>query len=637
MPSDPTNLPLLTRMADALPDGLIYREAVRDADGQLIDFRVAYINPRGLELTGPAHQKGVGTRLLGDNPDDRSFMETLFGQYAGVLQTGQPGEFMYWHPYNNRYLFVTRSKLDDGVLTVLRDFTQQHRTENAHRQQAELMKGMMDAAINGILMLEAEQNEHGAVTDFRVKAINRAGEQMMNVKETDAAGQRLTELFPDVVAPGSFLDMYRTTYQTGQPGRVEAFYKDDKREGWFEASAVPHDGGVVVTFLDTTEVRQALQLLQSEAALFETLSNNVPDAGVLVVNDGRRLLFCNGEVPNLFTAPKAAILDQRLDQITRPGWRDKLRQHFDEAFAGRNRYLTETIDDNDYDIYFGPVPDKHGEVVMVMATFRNVTRNRRFQRELEILVGHLQRSNQDLEQFAYVASHDLQEPLRKLIQFGDILANQYAPGLGTEGTDIVGRMQSAATRMQSLVRDVLSYSRLTAKEDAFQEVDMDELMQGVLVDLESAIEGLQAIVKIQGLSRLRGDAPQLRQLFQNLISNSLKFVRVGPNGLPVRPEIMISCRKLTGQEAPVPLPPTEHTRQFDLIEVTDNGIGFEQTQAERIFRVFERLHGRSAYTGTGIGLAIVQKVVENHRGHIRAEGRPGQGATFRILLPVASD
>ena len=176
---------------------------------------------------------------------------------------------------------------------------------------------------------------------------------------------------------------------------------------------------------------------------------------------------------------------------------------------------------------------------------------------------------------------------------------------------------------------MLAYSRVATKRESVKPVALNQLINGVLNDLETAIDDKQAVVTVEPLPILNGDAPQLRQLFQNLIGNALKFAKPGEP-----PVVYVTAHLIAGRDADVPVSAGDQNRLFYQIDVRDNGIGFEAQHAERIFQVFQRLHGRNSYEGTGIGLAIVQKVVENHQGYIRAESRPGQGATFRLLLPA---
>ncbi|MBN1960497.1 MAG: hypothetical protein JW841_06095 [Deltaproteobacteria bacterium] len=236
--------------------------------------------------------------------------------------------------------------------------------------------------------------------------------------------------------------------------------------------------------------------------------------------------------------------------------------------------------------------------------------------ELFLTTEKLKKSNQELEQFAYIASHDLQEPLRKIRAFSDRLQSRCGAALDSEGLDYMQRMINASTRMQTLINELLHYSRLTTKARPFQPVALSSLIKEVLEDLEVRIEENHAHIEVHDLPTIIADPLQIRQLFQNLISNALKFQRP-----QVEPLIIIKNIH------------NENDTDFYNIEVKDNGIGFEMKYTERIFGLFQRLHGRSAYEGTGMGLAICRKIVERHEGTITATSEPGFGTTFLIRFP----
>jgi PAS domain S-box-containing protein len=237
--------------------------------------------------------------------------------------------------------------------------------------------------------------------------------------------------------------------------------------------------------------------------------------------------------------------------------------------------------------------------------------------DLKQTQARLEQSNQELESFAYVASHDLQEPLRKIQTFGERLKKVSGETMGPEGLDYLERMQGAASRMRRLIDDLLTFARLSSQAQPFTRVDLESLAREVLGDLETAIERAGATVTLGELPTLEADPTQLRQLLQNLVSNALKFRRED-----VAPTISIQATV------------DEQTQQCEL-RVEDNGIGFEEKYAESIFNVFQRLHGRgSKYEGTGIGLAICRKIAERHGGSIRAQSSPGNGAAFIASLPL---
>ncbi len=234
----------------------------------------------------------------------------------------------------------------------------------------------------------------------------------------------------------------------------------------------------------------------------------------------------------------------------------------------------------------------------------------------------LARSNQELEQFAYIASHDLQEPLRKIEAFGDRLKRKYDKTLDEQGHDYLARMQNAAGRMRTLIQDLLAFSRVTTQTRGFAPLSLSALLQDVLGDLEVRIQETHAQITVGPMPTLDADALQMRQLFQNLIGNALKFQR-----LDVAPTIRIQCE--------IENPVESHQEQsLCRITVSDNGIGFDEKYLDRIFKVFQRLHGRNEYEGTGIGLAVCTKIAERHGGQLTAVSAPGQGATFIVSLPL---
>lgn len=235
----------------------------------------------------------------------------------------------------------------------------------------------------------------------------------------------------------------------------------------------------------------------------------------------------------------------------------------------------------------------------------------------------LQRSNRELEEFAFVASHDLQEPLRKIRAFGDRLQQKFSAQLGDSGSDYISRMQLAAERMSTLIDDLLSFSRVATKQVPFVSVDLNDVMRRVMGDLDYYIEETNAQLHIDPLPIIDADPSQIAQVFTNLIANSLKF------RLPdARPIITVTC------ETNVASPIADDSRAWCCLRHSDLGIGFEAQYAERVFSLFQRLHGRDEYSGTGIGLALCRKIIERHGGTITAQSALGEGAVFTIYLPM---
>lgn len=242
---------------------------------------------------------------------------------------------------------------------------------------------------------------------------------------------------------------------------------------------------------------------------------------------------------------------------------------------------------------------------------------------LERYAEQLKSSNKELEQFAYVASHDLQEPLRKIQAFGDRIRSNEDKALSDTGRDYLDRVLNAAERMQNLINALLSFSRISSQAKPFRQIDMRQVMNEVLSDLEVSIENAGAVIHLEGnFPNIEADPMQMWQLFQNLVSNALKFQKAG-----ARPEIVIKCEQLSNV-------PPDGRRKYAQISVTDNGIGFDEKYKEKIFNIFQRLEGVN-YKGTGVGLAICRKIAQRHGGDIIAQSSPGLGSSFVVTLPYS--
>jgi PAS domain S-box-containing protein len=267
--------------------------------------------------------------------------------------------------------------------------------------------------------------------------------------------------------------------------------------------------------------------------------------------------------------------------------------------------------------------DRDRKLQGVFAAARDVTDRKRIAEKLKLYSDKLERSNRELQDFAQVASHDLQEPLRKILAFGDRLKTRAGESLDEDCLNYLQRMCNAAARMQTLINDLMAFSRVEIKGQPFVPTDLNVIAREVSADLETRIEEAGGRVDIEELPIIDADPMQMRQLLQNLISNSLKYFRVG-----VPPIVRIFSQKLD---------PGSHESlegQLCQISVMDNGIGFDEKYLDRIFTVFQRLHKKGEYEGTGVGLAICRKIVNRHSGDITARSTPGEGTTFLVTLPL---
>ena len=268
------------------------------------------------------------------------------------------------------------------------------------------------------------------------------------------------------------------------------------------------------------------------------------------------------------------------------------------------------------------------KVVGLVGVNRDITQQiraeealRKSDEKLRQFVTQLERSNRELQDFAYVTSHDLQEPLRKIVVFGERLKERNAGKFDPESLDSLDRMQEAAARMQTLINDLLAFSRVITRAQPFAPVNLAEVAAAVVDDLKDRIEQVKGRVEVGTLPVIEAEPLQMRQLLKNLIGNALKFRR------PEEPPVV----KVEAQIIPDPDTPE---KQLCRLTVSDNCIGFDEKYLDRIFNVFQRLHSRNEYEGTGMGLAIVRKIALYHGGDVTAKSKPGEGSTFILTVPV---
>lgn len=386
----------------------------------------------------------------------------------------------------------------------------------------------------------------------------------------------------------------------------------DGKDVWLNINAIlSADGLIYVVARDTTERRQFEQKLRENEALLimaervamlggwaldlETDQSTWSDA-VCTIHD-----MPLGQAPNLEHALSFYLPEDRERVANAVDVCSEKGIPFDEELQiktakGRLRWVR---------IIGHPVKDKNGKIVRLQGALQDITAFRKTKEELE-------RSNRELQDFAFVASHDLQEPLRKIQAFSDRLVS-HSEDFGEKEKDYLQRMQSAAERMQHLIEALLSYSRITTCTNHMMPCDIGTIFEIVLQDMETSIDLEKAQIEVGELLTTCGDATQLRQVLQNLLSNAIKF-----HAEDQRPEIKVYSEKITEKE-------------WTLV-ISDNGIGFDERYAEKMFQPFQRLHQKYGYAGTGIGMAIVKKILNRHGASISVNSAPGQGTNFRIRL-----
>jgi PAS domain S-box-containing protein len=455
------------------------------------------------------------------------------------------------------------------------------------------------------------------------------------------AFSRISQFSDEEIArmhPAAFFDPADQDYIRERIGQVlingistaEADFvsKDGSRSPYFFTGSRVFVGDrpcVIGMGIDVTERKSAAEAMQraKAAQLFATLLESAPDAMVVSDRSGT-IVFANTQTERLFGIARERLLGQPLGALVPTELRERPRDP-----DGPMVTTSVEADGRRADGSLVPVEIKLRRIEtddgpLLTSALRDITDRRRAEAEIRRLnadlerrvverTRELERSNADLEQFAYVASHDLQEPLRAVASFTQLLARRYRDRLDGDALRFIDRSGAAVTRMQALIRDLLAYSRVGTRASGFLPTDCEQILADVLDDLHAGIAETEAVVTHDPLPVVAGDASQLRQLFQNLVGNAIKFRGAAA------PRVHIAVRR---------------DGQLWRFAVSDNGIGIDADYTERVFVIFQRLHSRRDYPGTGVGLAICKRIVERHGGRIWIDSAVDRGTVVRFALPA---
>ena len=530
------------------------------------------------------------------------------------------------------------SVLNDGegkmmsVLSQILDVTERKRTEEALVRERLLLRTLIDNLPDGIYAKDAAG---------RKTLANPADLKNLRCKtEAEAIGKSDFDFFSKDIAEKFWADDQKVI--AGQPviDREEYFFDETGRKRWLLTSKLPlrdQQGtiiGLIGTGRDITQLKDAEEALARERLLLRTLIDNLPDGVYAKDITGRKTLANPADLKVMSCKTEAEAIgkndfDLFPKDIAEKFWADDQKVIAGQPVINREEYYLDEAGQKRWLLTSKlPLRDQSGKIAGLVGIGRDITQQkeaeaalRKSEEKLRQSAVQLERSNRELQDFAYVASHDLQEPLRKVTVFSERLKETNADKFGPDSLGYLDRMQKATGRMQTLINDLLTFSRVTTKAQPFAPVNLAEVAAGVVEDLEGRIELVKGRVEVGPLPVIDAEPLQMRQLLQNLIGNALKFRR------PEEPPVV----KVEAQIVPDPQAPE---KKLCRLTVSDNCIGFEEKYAERIFQVFQRLHTRNEYEGSGMGLAIVRKIALYHGGDVTARSKPGAGSTFILTIPV---
>lgn len=591
---------------------------------------VLAINETGARRLGKRAEEVVGKNIFQIIPEEvarrrMKVIEQVFESGETVRMEDQRGNIWFDQTY---YPVKDAAGHATMLATFAIDVTAQKEAEEILRFHSAILKNLAE----GIYLIR--------LSDGIIVFVNPQFERMFGYEPGEMLGKNVSivnapsEKSPEATASGIISELVRT-------GRWNGDVRNIKKDGtvfWCHANVTifdhfQHGQVIAAVHEDITERKRADDALRNSVAKWKGLFSILP-VGVSIIDNQHGIKEFNQELGDLLDLPAERLDDGKIQKrkylrgdntpMTPEEFPSKIA--IDEQRIVRHVEIGVVKEDGVTvwtDVSAAPLPPPDACVIVTA----NMTERKAKEEKLEKVMTELEHANQELQEFVYIASHDLQEPLRKVTGFGDRLKKHLGSVLDEKGTDYLARMTSAAERMSQLIEDLLAFSRVTTRTKPFERVDLSAILKEVLEDMEIAVSEADATVATDPMPVIDADPTQMRQLLQNLIGNSVKFCPINkPCRIAIRAALNNTGRELRGTRFAA--------GELILINVEDNGIGFDEKYAEQIFGVFQRLHGKGKYKGTGVGLAICKKIVERHEGKIEVSSKPGEGSRFTVILPI---
>lgn len=504
------------------------------------------------------------------------------------------------------------AEIEDANRKLLKEKFEKSKLES-ERESERLFRLSLDATPVGIITLN---------TRGEIKMANDAFCSLLNFSRAEVTERPLRQFMEDEQVINGVLERLRSATQAMEFCETLAeTHLLDKQNARLIPVELRFQGGdyqnqtiLIVTIIDLTYRKKAEAAKNYLSAIVESCND-----AIIGKDLSGYITHWNRAAEDLYGYSEQEMLGQSILSVVPQSLHQEVYKILDDLNQGKTINNFETIRQRkdgsqvNVSLTISPVRNTHNKVIGASIIARNISERIRAAQEIKLKNQALESSNKELENFAFIASHDLKEPLRKIMSFGKLIRDNVSAELDQKNVEYFGYMLNATERMQSLLDSLLAYSRVTSKGKPFTQVDLNPLLKEVVADLELLIKESNASITMAALPTIQGDHDQLYQLFQNLIGNSLKYKKDD-----TAPIIDIQCQ----QES-----------HAILITITDNGIGFEQQYGDQIFEMFKRLHGKHEYQGTGVGLAICRKICERHGGEIWAESELDRGTSVFIRLP----
>ncbi|SDM61599.1 ATP-binding protein [Kriegella aquimaris] len=628
-----------------------YYEPVYDGSENIVDFRIVFANECNRDYLGLPPEEIMGDLVTKVFPH-----LSLNGEFEDLVRSFEDQTKVGF----DRELSVNDNKLwfksivtpvSKGIMETARNVTIEKQAEEKLRSlnqelvnQNQILKdtesflaGILRSTENVIMSFEPILDDSGFIVDFEFLFINEQIRDVLNKRPIDILGKRVSEVTPTVFSTGVFEKMV-ACYMEDKKMDYETSYIRNGEKMWFHGTAIKCDNSVTVTSRDITKEKKSKRKIQEVNERLRVQNSIFKDAES-VASIGSYMWYLDDGSANISDNFYNILgCEPGSFEVTFDRYREFVHPDDLDIYDTLGRQTTKNGQSEVHDYR---IVSKTGEVKHLHLEGRFIKRNGRpvsvgvvqditnmvkADEDLRARNFELKRNNAELESFNRVASHDLQEPLRKIQLFLSRIDDEDRGRLREKSRNYLDKVNNAANRMQSLIRNLLTYSRIDVTHDDFEMVDLNLVIEKVEDDLAVTIKETKAKIIYEKLPTVRGVVFQMEQLFSNLISNALKY-----RDTKVDLKIVLNWEKVHREQIPQDF--IKSNKHYHKITVLDNGIGFSSENSEKIFEVFQRLHQRTEYSGTGIGLAICKKIAENHHGFIYATGELGRGSAFIIYLP----